>query len=94
METLELLDQKFDLSKTKSFVLKGNDIKTVHVWIVSLELTLCEIVSRQKYPKKVALLAARVLLAIAIELVIISCRKILILIINALPTLLVGFLYH
>ena len=24
METLDLLDQKFDLSKTKSFVLKGN----------------------------------------------------------------------
>ena len=31
METLELLDQKFDLSKTKSFVLKGNGIKTDHV---------------------------------------------------------------
>ena len=26
METLELLDQKFDLSKTKSFVLKGYGI--------------------------------------------------------------------
>ena len=95
METLELLDQKFDLSKTKSFVLKGYGIflaKSMKRRMIPSNTG--RLTEQSSYPWKVVQPAVRVLLVIAIELVISSCRRILISIINVLLMLLDGFRYR